>query len=173
MWESIVAQIGSHAFLPPPPPPKLLVILLLWALFINYSSSTFSVFPDIDECSINSNICGSGSNCTNFEGGYDCTCGPGYDPTADRRSCIGTCYFNTWLPCFLVLHNKGLEQCNLLQITGGSIFFISDLGLLLIYLRTEDNTNVISWLLDSPARHGWLLSSNGFGIKEVVTFFGN
>ena len=47
------------------------------------------VSTDIDECSLGAEICGTGNTCTNSEGGFYCTCSPGYVPAVDRRSCIG------------------------------------------------------------------------------------
>ena len=91
---------------PPPPPPSF-----------NYSAVTVSFFSDIDECSINPGICGSGNTCNNSEGGYFCTCGPGYQSTVDRRSCIGRCYFSTWFS----ETDKTLEPVQL--IFGQFVFF--------------------------------------------------
>ena len=50
---------------------------------------TVLLITDINECSLGVDICGTGNTCRNSEGGYYCTCGPGYVPAVDRRSCIG------------------------------------------------------------------------------------
>ncbi|XP_064416366.1 adhesion G protein-coupled receptor E1-like [Latimeria chalumnae] len=42
---------------------------------------------DIDECSLNSTICGKNASCTNTEGSYNCTCDPGYTRFANKTQC--------------------------------------------------------------------------------------
>lgn len=45
------------------------IILIISSIINNLISS----FKDIDECSVNETICGTGFTCTNFDGGYNCT----------------------------------------------------------------------------------------------------
>lgn len=61
-----------------------------WVLLrVDQCAFTIPLITDIDECSLGVDICGTNNTCTNSEGGYYCTCGPGYVPAVDRRSCIG------------------------------------------------------------------------------------
>ncbi|XP_064416930.1 adhesion G protein-coupled receptor E1 isoform X2 [Latimeria chalumnae] len=46
-----------------------------------------STCEDIDECSLNSTICGKNASCTNTEGSYNCTCDPGYTRFANKTQC--------------------------------------------------------------------------------------
>ena len=42
---------------------------------------------DFDECE--ENTAGCEQNCTNFDGGYNCTCGSGYTLATDLHNCLG------------------------------------------------------------------------------------
>lgn len=44
---------------------------------------------DINECVTKSNICRNG-NCINLQGSYRCDCYDGFEPSHDRKQCIGT-----------------------------------------------------------------------------------
>ena len=43
---------------------------------------------DIDECSMNLNLCENGQ-CINFAGGYRCDCAMGFMPEENNRICVG------------------------------------------------------------------------------------
>jgi len=43
---------------------------------------------DVDECSMDANICQNGQ-CKNFEGGYRCECPPDLTLSAAGLSCVG------------------------------------------------------------------------------------
>ena len=43
---------------------------------------------DIDECTVNEDICGSNSNCSNLNPGFRCNCHPGYRH-ANKTTCVG------------------------------------------------------------------------------------
>jgi len=51
----------------------------------------FLLCSDIDECATIPGICANGQ-CHNTETGYFCTCFPGFDLSADRKSCICKCF---------------------------------------------------------------------------------
>jgi len=44
---------------------------------------------DIDECSINAQLCAHGQ-CINYPGGYRCECDMGFTTTDKERTCVGT-----------------------------------------------------------------------------------
>ena len=44
-------------------------------------------FSDIDECE-SPGTCSNG-RCTNFAGGYECSCDPGFETSSDMRRCVG------------------------------------------------------------------------------------
>ena len=52
------------------------------------------LFSDIDECK-SQGICANGQ-CINYAGGYECSCGPGFEPSSDMRHCIGKCVMKTF-----------------------------------------------------------------------------
>lgn len=52
-------------------------------LFVTF----FVYFPDIDECQ-SQGVCANGQ-CNNYAGGYECSCGPGFEPSSDMRYCVG------------------------------------------------------------------------------------
>lgn len=43
---------------------------------------------DVDECSVNPHLCQNGQ-CLNLEGTFRCDCFDGFEPTSDRKRCIG------------------------------------------------------------------------------------
>src|SRR4029434_2591076 len=43
-------------------------------------------FSDINECVEIPNVCGSNSNCTNYNGSYNCSCLSGYQVTKENQS---------------------------------------------------------------------------------------
>lgn len=43
---------------------------------------------DIDECSEQPNLCQNG-RCVNLEGSFRCECYEGFEPSSDRKRCIG------------------------------------------------------------------------------------
>lgn len=43
---------------------------------------------DINECAVDAGICQNG-HCFNLQGSYRCDCFEGYEPTPDRKSCVG------------------------------------------------------------------------------------
>lgn len=43
---------------------------------------------DIDECSADPSLCSNG-RCYNLEGSYRCECFEGFEPTPDRKRCVG------------------------------------------------------------------------------------
>lgn len=58
--------------------------------------SLLKLFPaDVDECAEGSHTCAEGSTCINEDGGFRCQdpiqCEPGFRPSANQRSCIGSC----------------------------------------------------------------------------------
>lgn len=57
-----------------------------------FSNSVFSIFLDIDECSLGGNVCRDGQDCENTIGSYRCVmrCGRGFRRTVDGHSCTGT-----------------------------------------------------------------------------------
>ena len=44
---------------------------------------------DIDECSINADLCAHGQ-CLNYPGGYHCECDMGFTSADNERNCVGT-----------------------------------------------------------------------------------
>ena len=46
-------------------------------------------FTDIDECE--EDIDGCAQNCTDTDGSYNCSCGPGYTLAIDKHGCDGEC----------------------------------------------------------------------------------
>ena len=44
---------------------------------------------DIDECTEDTDLCGTGTTCVNTDPGYNCTCNIGYTPNDDGVSCSG------------------------------------------------------------------------------------
>ena len=54
----------------------------------HFHASLINLLPaDINECE--SNAAGCEHGCTNFDGGYSCTCEDGYALSRDLRSCLG------------------------------------------------------------------------------------
>ena len=55
-----------------------------------FSKHVFSRYPfsDINECVEISNVCGFNSNCTNYNGSYNCSCLSGYQVTRANQSII-------------------------------------------------------------------------------------
>ena len=47
---------------------------------------------DVDECSLNSNLCDNGQ-CLNYPGGYRCECDMGFAPKDNDRACVGEILF--------------------------------------------------------------------------------
>lgn len=45
---------------------------------------------DINECATNNGLCQNGY-CVNLRGGYRCDCFDGFQPSADKKKCIGKC----------------------------------------------------------------------------------
>lgn len=43
---------------------------------------------DVNECLLDTDLCQDGI-CVNTEGSFTCKCNPGYEPSYDRKSCIG------------------------------------------------------------------------------------
>ena len=57
-------------------------------LLNNFHTSLINLLPsDINECE--SNAAGCEHGCTNFDGGYSCTCEDGYALSRDLHSCLG------------------------------------------------------------------------------------
>lgn len=50
---------------------------------------------DIDECAVNPNLCQNGQ-CVNLEGNFRCDCLDGFEPTSDRKRCIGIIFLNNF-----------------------------------------------------------------------------
>ena len=46
-------------------------------------------FPDVDECTVTPDTCGTGGTCTNNDGSYTCTCADGYIGAGDATPCTG------------------------------------------------------------------------------------
>lgn len=55
--------------------------------------SRLHTFLDIDECLLSIDECTD--NCTNTEGGYECSCSDGYMLDTDKTTCIGNHYVYT------------------------------------------------------------------------------
>ena len=50
----------------------------------------FILFLDIDECTADAtNLCSIKSNCTNIDGGFQCSCPTGKFLENDQRTCTG------------------------------------------------------------------------------------
>ena len=51
------------------------------------------LFLDIDECSLNRNLCLSG-RCKNTHGSFVCECDLGYSVKGDQGGCTGDCFYS-------------------------------------------------------------------------------
>jgi len=63
---------------------------LVYQYFL-YVLTCVSDIANIDKCAVNNGNCSEFANCTNFEGGHNCTCYPGY--TGDGFTCTGVFLF--------------------------------------------------------------------------------
>ena len=68
-------------------------------------SLLISGLTDIDECQNSNGHCAH--LCTNLDGGFACSCQPGYQLQADRKSCTGTFY------CLSSLFGLQMHTCYL------------------------------------------------------------
>src|SRR4029434_11167980 len=59
-----------------------------WHIGTHFSALFSSRYPfsDINECDEISNVCGFNSNCTNYNGSYNCSCLSGYQVTRANQS---------------------------------------------------------------------------------------
>ena len=48
----------------------------------------FKTLSDVDECSINPDLCDNGQ-CLNYPGGYRCDCDMGFGPADNNHACVG------------------------------------------------------------------------------------
>ena len=62
-----------------------------------YSGDPKVACKDVDECSAKSHTCHFDADCTNYSGGYECTCKTGY--SGDGKMCQVS--INTYLQCDL------------------------------------------------------------------------
>ena len=74
-WEATTA----HATL-----DMMEMALIAQVSFLHISSNKFSVtllliFPDIDECTIDTHNCDENANCADTDGSFQCTCQSGYE----------------------------------------------------------------------------------------------
>ena len=58
------------------------------SLFISVLSRVFLSFKEINECSVNPDICGAG-HCINLPVRYTCICYDGYKFNEQQRKCVG------------------------------------------------------------------------------------
>ena len=56
---------------------------------LHYNYNILSSTPDINECLLNSSLCGERRTCTNTPGGYNCSCAYGYKKNESNDDCIG------------------------------------------------------------------------------------
>ena len=70
-----------------------------------------SLYPDINECDVDTDMCDSNATCSDTEGGYDCKCNVGY--SGDGFSCSSKCglwfikyLFNYWSQKELVVRTN-------------------------------------------------------------------
>ena len=65
------------------------------------------MFPDIDECKENSNICGDQAThfteCINHNGAYSCRCTHGYKENVTNDVLLGC---TGMIPCLCYIHHK-------------------------------------------------------------------
>ena len=77
---------------------------------------TTDLLSDINECSLNSSICGSGI-CVNLIGSYTCNCTVGY--RFNGQTCIGECdFFYTPDNMFLTSCYKDIDECSEPNVDG-------------------------------------------------------
>ena len=70
-----------HKCIPPAQDCTLQGAMHLVIISFTHASTFFSlllILLDIDECAIGTDMCDMNANCTNTDGGYNCTCQSGY-----------------------------------------------------------------------------------------------
>lgn len=92
--------------------------------FPDTSPSEFSLFPDIDECTLSNSRCEH--NCTNEPGGYSCQCASGYQLNQDGHNCTGKTSLGAlqWPIHFNSKHAFILETYTVIKEAIVSIFYI-------------------------------------------------
>jgi len=67
--------------------------------FTKYINGCISMPTDINECEQNTDGCEQ--DCTNFDGGYNCTCGSQYALATDLHNCLGKPFHMHALLCLV------------------------------------------------------------------------
>ena len=65
---------------------------IVFSTFIKLSGDClFFTCTDVNECdsSLGLNGCSDSDTCVNSEGGYECSCSPGFKLENDKRTCTG------------------------------------------------------------------------------------
>lgn len=73
---------------------------MILLLNLHFITTRFAYYTDINEC--HGNAAGCEHNCTNFGGGYTCTCGSGYTLATDLHNCLGKLDLNVLITLSLV-----------------------------------------------------------------------
>jgi len=74
---------------------------MMLLLNLHFTTTRFAFYyADINEC--HGNAAGCEHNCTNFGGGYTCTCGSGYTLATNLHNCLGKLDLNVLITLSLV-----------------------------------------------------------------------
>ena len=76
----------------------------------------FKYLLDVDECSLNPNLCDNGQ-CLNYPGGYRCECEMGFAPKDNDRTCVGK--IRLWIPT----NRKITRSVSILRISNNVQYF--------------------------------------------------
>jgi len=78
-------------------------IKILWHFGVPWHPNLWIIYPihlyifhisDINECTAGTDDCSANAECSNTDGGFDCTCNTGFTDThSDGTQCDGKCHF--------------------------------------------------------------------------------
>ena len=63
--------------------------IFLHHIFPLINSWIVNIFPDIDECTVDSPDCGVGGTCVNTDGSYECQCASTSTSSGGTDPCVG------------------------------------------------------------------------------------